>query len=322
MKILVTGGAGFIGSHTVKKLIKLGHQVVIVDNFNDYYDPQLKEDRIKIFLKGLKFKLYRLDIADYKKLEKVFKKERFDKIIHLAAQAGVRYSLTHPFVYERSNILGTLNLLELCRHYKVRDFIFASTSSVYGNSRQFPCREDSRTDQPISLYSATKKADEVLAYAYHNLYGLRCVALRFFNVYGIWDRPDLALPKFVRNILADKPVEIYGRGQMSRDFTHINDIVEGIVVVVRKSFKYEIFNLGRSHPEKLMDFIKMIEKYLGKKAKKKMMPMQAGDVRATWADVSKARRLLGYRPKVKIRDGIGEYVEWYREYYKNKTGRG
>lgn len=316
MKILVTGGAGFIGSHLVKRLIEEEHKIVVVDNFNDYYDPLLKEKRIKIFLKGLKFKIYRIDISDYKKLERVFRENKFDKIVHLAAQAGVRYSLTHPHVYLRSNVDGTLNLLELAKKYKVKDFIYASSSSVYGGNKKILFSEKDRVDNPISLYAATKKADELMAYTYHYLYGLNCVGLRFFTVYGPWGRPDMALFKFMKNILAGKPIEVYGQGRMSRDFTYVNDIIDGILRVVDRTFKYEIFNLGRSQPEKLMDFIKLIEKNVGKKAKKKMMGMQPGDVRATWADVSKARRLLGYRPKVSLEEGVKEFVDWYGEYYK------
>lgn len=317
MHILVTGGAGFIGAHLVKKLIDQGHKVTVVDNFNDYYDPRMKEDRIRKFLRGYKFKIYRVDISDHKKLERVFRENKFDKIIHLAAQAGVRYSLTHPRVYLKSNIDGTLNLLEFSRDYKIKGLVYASTSSVYGANKKMPFKESDRTDCPISLYSATKKADELLAYTYHHLYGIKCVGLRFFNVYGVWNRPDLALAKFAKNILANKPIEVYGYGKMRRDFTHVSDITDGIVAAVEKDFDYEIFNLGRSRPEKLMDFILLIEKNLGKKAKKKMLPMQMGDVRATYADVSKAKKMLGYNPKVKLADGVKEFVEWYLSYYQD-----
>ncbi len=316
MKILVTGGAGFIGSHLVKKLIDQGHKVTVIDNFNDYYDPQMKEDRIRKFLRGYKFKVYRVDISEHKKLERVFKENKFDKIIHLAAQAGVRYSLSNPRVYLKSNIDGTLNLLELSRDYKIKGFVYASTSSVYGANKKMPFTETDRTDEPMSLYSATKKADELLAFTYHSLYGIKCVGLRFFNVYGIWSRPDLALVKFTKGILAGKQIEVYGHGRMLRDFTHVNDITDGIVTAVEKDFDYEIFNLGRSRPEKLTDFIRLIEKYLGKTAKKKMLPMQPGDVRATYANVAKAKKLLGYNPQVKLEDGVREFIEWYLEYYK------
>lgn len=316
MTILVTGGAGFIGSHLVKRLAELGHRVVVVDNFNDYYSPKLKEDRIKFFLKGSKFKLQRVDIENLAKLERVFRQQRFDKVVHLAAQAGVRYSLSHPFRYIEANIVGTLNLLELCRKYKIKDFIYASSSSVYGGNKKLPFSEADRVDSPISLYAATKKADELLAYSYHHLYGINCVGLRFFTVYGPWGRPDMALFKFTKNILAGRPIEVYGMGRMGRDFTYIDDIVAGVVGVINKRFKYEILNLGNSHPEKLMDFIALIEKNLGKKAKKKMRGMQLGDVRATYADISRAKKMIGYAPQTGIREGIKSFIEWYLEYFK------
>jgi len=316
MTILVTGGAGFIGSHLVKKLIDLKYQVIVVDNFNDYYDPQLKRDRIKKFLKDYKFKVHQIDIDDYQKLELVFKNQQFDKIINLAAQAGVRHSLTHPFVYLKSNIDGMVNLLELAKKYKVKDFIYASSSSVYGGNKKIPFSESDKVDSPISLYAATKKADELLAYAYHHLYHINCVGLRFFNVYGPWGRPDNALIKFARNILADKPIAVYNYGRMARDFTYIDDIVAGIVRAMSKNFKYEIFNLGNCYPVKLTDFIKLIEKYLGKKAKQKKMPMQPGEVKKTWADIAKAKRLLGYQPTTGIDQGVEKVIEWVKWYYK------
>ncbi|HRY63564.1 MAG TPA: SDR family NAD(P)-dependent oxidoreductase [Patescibacteria group bacterium] len=319
MKILVTGGAGFIGSHVVKKLIGLGHKVVVVDNFNNYYEPRLKRDRVKIFLRGLKFKVYEIDIADYKKLERIFKKEKFDKIIHLAAQAGVRYSLENPFVYAETNIVGTLNLLELARHYKVKDFIYASSSSVYGNNKNLPFKESDRVDEPISLYAATKKSTELLAYTYHHLFGINTVGLRFFTVYGPWGRPDMALFKFTKNIIEGKEIEVYGQGAMDRDFTYIDDIVAGIIGTLKVKSGYEIFNLGNSRPEKLMKMIGLIEKNVGKKAKIKMLPMQAGDVRKTYADIKKAKKQLGYQPRINLEEGIRRFVEWYREYYEQKT---
>lgn len=316
MKILVTGGAGFIGSHLVKKLVELKHQVAVADNFNDYYEPKLKHDRIKIFLKGLKFKIYKIDIVDLKKLEQVFRVHKFDKIVHLAAQAGVRYSLTHPFVYLDANITGTVNLLELCKKYGVKDFVYASSSSVYGGNKKIPFSESDRVDLPISLYAATKKADELMAHTYHHLYGIRAVGLRFFTVYGPWGRPDMALFKFTKNILAGRPIEVYGQGKMNRDFTFIDDIIAGIIRVLDKNFEYEIFNLGNAHSEKLLDFVHLIEKKLGVKAKIKLRPMQMGDVRATCADIRKAKKMLGWQPKTRIKEGIWRFVEWYRKYYK------
>lgn len=316
MKILVTGGAGFIGSHLAKKLVERGDEVVIVDNFNSYYEPKLKHDRIEIFLRDKKFKLYKIDIVNFEDLGGVFKRHKFDKIVHLAAQAGVRYSLTHPFVYLDTNITGTVNLLELCKKYGVNDFVYASSSSVYGGNKKIPFSECDRVDQPISLYAASKKADELMAHTYHHLYKINCVGLRFFTVYGPWGRPDMALFKFTKNILAGRQIEVYGQGKMNRDFTFIDDIIAGILLVLDKNFKYEIFNLGNSHSEKLLDFINLIEKNLGKKAKIKLMPMQMGDVRATAADICKAKKILGWRPKTRILEGIGKFVEWYKTYYK------
>ncbi|NMC51294.1 SDR family NAD(P)-dependent oxidoreductase [Candidatus Kuenenbacteria bacterium] len=318
MKILVTGGAGFIGSHTVRKLVQLGHKVVVVDNFNNYYSPKLKEDRIKIFLKGLKFRVYRLNIADYKKLEQIFKKEKFDKIIHLAAQAGVRYSLENPFVYIESNIVGTFNLLELCRQYGVKHFIYASSSSVYGNNKKLPFAEGHRVDEPISLYAATKKSTELMAYTYYHLFGINTIGLRFFTVYGPWGRPDMAIFKFTKSISEGRPIEVYGRGAMDRDFTYIDDIVSGVVRTLKIKSGCEIFNLGNSKPEKLMTMISLIEKNLGKRAIVEMKPMQAGDVHRTYANTGKAREILSYQPKTNLAGGIKKFVRWYRGYYGTK----
>jgi UDP-glucuronate 4-epimerase len=314
LNILVTGSAGFIGFHTAKKLLDRGDKVIGVDNFNDYYDPKLKEDRNKILEKYKNFKLYRINFADYKKLEKVFQKEKINKICHLGAQAGVRYSISHPFVYEESNIKGMLNLLELARHYRVKDFIFASSSSVYGNNKKVPFSEKNSVDKPISLYAASKKADELMAYTYHHLYGLNCTGLRFFTVYGPWGRPDMAYYKFTSLIEQNKPIEIYNNGNHSRDFTYIDDIVDGVIKSLDKSYSYEIINLGNNKPTELLYFIKLIEKQLGKKAKRKMLPMQAGDVEKTYADIKKAKKLLGFKPKIKIEKGIINFINWYNLY--------
>ncbi len=313
--ILVTGGAGFIGAHLVKKLIDLKYKVIVVDNFNDYYDPSLKRDRIYKFLKGYKFKIYKIDIQDYKKLAKVFEENKFNKIIHLAAQAGVRHSLKDPWRYIDWNITGMVNLLELSHKYKIKDFIYASSSSVYGGNTKVPFSESDRVDQPISLYAATKKADELIAYTYHHLYNINTVGLRFFTVYGPWGRPDMALFLFTKNVLKGVPIKVFNKGKMARDFTYIDDIIAGIIKVINKKFKYEIFNLGNSHPEKLMNFIRLIEKYTGKRARKKLIGMQLGDVKINWADLKKSTKLLGYRPKTKIDKGIKNFIEWYKEYY-------
>lgn len=317
MKILLTGGAGFIGFHVAKVLLARGDEIVIVDNFNDYYDPALKEDRIKELKNefgGLQ--VVRADISDYDSLEKIFKENKFNKICHLAAQAGVRYSLENPFVYERANYLGTLNLLELCRHYQVKDFIFASSSSVYGDNKKLPFSEIDRVDTPISLYAATKKADEEMVFTYHHLFGLNCTGLRFFTVYGPWGRPDHALFKFTKNIIEDKKIDVNNGGEMSRDFTYISDIVTGVVAAIDKPFAYEIFNLARGESIKLNDFILAIESKLGKKAEKNMQPLPAGDVPATWADISKAKEMLNYNPQVSIVEGINNFIDWYQGYYK------
>lgn len=317
MRILLTGGAGFIGFHAAKILLARGDKIIIVDNFNDYYDPAIKEDRIKELEKEFdNLQVIRADITDYDSLEKIFKKNKFDKICHLAAQAGVRYSLENPFIYEKSNYLGTLNLLELCRHYQVNDFVFASSSSVYGDNKKLPFAEIDRTDSPISLYAATKKADEELAFTYHHLYGLNCTGLRFFTAYGPWGRPDMALFKFTKNIIDDKKIDVNNFGEMSRDFTYISDIVTGLVAAIDKPFAYEIFNLAKGETVKLNDFISAIENKLGKEAKKNMLPIPAGDVPATWADISKAKEMLNYTPQISVEEGISNFIDWYQGYYK------
>ncbi|MFH0892602.1 MAG: GDP-mannose 4,6-dehydratase [Candidatus Falkowbacteria bacterium] len=316
-KVLVTGGAGFIGSHIALALLKRGDEVAIIDNFNDYYDPNLKEARIRrltAVFPGIK--IYRTDITDNGAIAEIFSKESFDKVCHLAAQAGVRYSLTNPFIYEQTNILGTLNLLESCRHNGVKDFIFASSSSVYGNNKELPFSEEQRVDNPISLYAATKKSNEEMAYVYHHLYGLHCTGLRFFTVYGPWGRPDMALFKFSRAILAGEAIDIYNNGEMARDFTYIDDIVAGAIAAIDKSYPYEIFNLARGESIKLSDFISEIEKNLKKTAGKNMLPLQPGDVPATSASIEKARRMLGYEPRTSVDAGVRNFIEWYREYYK------
>ena len=318
-KILLTGGAGYIGSHVSRALLEKGDEIVIVDNFNDYYDPNLKEDRIKHLVSNYENKkIERIDITDYKALEKIFQNEKFDKVCHLAAQAGVRYSLEQPFIYESSNVLGTLNLLELCRHYKVKDFIFASSSSVYGANKKIPYSEEDRVDNQVSLYAATKKSNEIMAYTYHHLFGLNCTGLRFFTVYGPWGRPDMGVFKFLDNIYQEKTIDVYNNGEMARDFSYIDDIVAGVVAVIDKSYSYEIFNLARGESLKLIDYISAIEKSLNKKAKINMMPMQPGDVKETWADITKARKMLDYDPKVSVEEGVNNFVNWYKEYYENK----
>lgn len=314
MKILVTGGAGFIGSAVAKALMDRKDRVIILDNFNDYYDPKLKENRIKIFLKGYQFKLYRGDVRDKALLEKIFKKEKIDKIIHLAAMAGVRNSIKNPSLYADINILGSINLLDLSVKYKIKNFVFASSSSVYGNNKKLPFSESDNVDMPISPYAATKKADELIAHVYHHLFRLNIVALRFFTVYGPWGRPDMALFKFTKNIIKNKPIEVYNFGKMSRNFTYIDDVVSGAIATLDKCTGYDIMNIGGDKTEKLTRYIEVIEETIGKKAKKKMIPIQPGDVPSTIADIKKLRK-LGWKPTTRIEKGIKKFIKWYKEYY-------
>src|SRR3989339_226614 len=314
--ILITGGAGFVGSSVARVLLNRGDRILIVDNFNNYYDPRIKRDRIKNLEKD--FYNFETDITNYEEMDKIFKTEKIDKILHLAAQAGVRYSLTNPFAYQHSNYLGTLNMLELCRHHDIKDFVFASSSSVYGANKKMPFSEDDKVDAPMSLYAATKKGNEEKAFVYHNLFGLRCTGLRFFTVYGPWGRPDMALFLFTDAIARDKPINVFNYGNMARDFTYVSDIVDGVVSAINRSeeHSYEIFNLAGGRSVKLLDYIAEIEKNLGKRAKKNMMPMQPGDVPVSSADISKAEKMLGYKPQVTVEEGIKRFVEWYQDYYK------
>lgn len=317
MKILVTGGAGFIGSHITKKLFERGDEVVIIDNFNDYYNPKLKEDRLKILLKGCKFKLYRGDIRDQKFLERVFKKEKIDKIVHLAAMAGVRYSIQNPSICADVNINGSINLLEMAVKYKIKNFVFASSSSVYGNNKKTPFSEEDSVDCPVSMYAATKKADELIAHMYHHIYNLNVTALRFFTVYGPWGRPDMSYFLFTDAIFKEKPIKVFNYGKMTRNFTYIDDIVSGTIKVLDKCKGYGVMNIGGDKEDKLLDFIGMIEKHSEKKAKREMLPMQPGDVYQTVADIRKLKK-LGWKPTTKTNEGIKKFVEWYRGYYKIK----
>lgn len=312
--ILVTGAAGFIGSWTVETLLARGDTVVGVDNFNDYYDPTLKRARAKKF-QG-RCKVYEADITDRAALEKIFDAHKFDQVCHLAAQAGVRYSLENPYAYESSNIVGTLNFLELCRHKGVKSLIYASSSSVYGGNTKVPFSVEDPVNKPISLYAATKRANELMAYTYHHLFGLHCTGLRFFTVYGPWGRPDMALFKFTKNILEDKPIDVFNGGKMKRDFTYVADIVSGIVASLDKNYPYEIFNLGNSNTVELSYYIECVAKELGKKPKMNLLPMQPGDVPETFADIRHSQEKLGFSPQVKIEQGIHEFVKWYKEYFK------
>jgi len=313
--ILVTGGAGFIGSHIASKLIDLGAKVIIVDNLNKYYDSTLKKNRLKSILRGKKFVFYKYDIVNFKTLEKVFKKHKIDIVCHQAAQPGVRYSIENPILYGKVNLMGTMNLLELSRLHKVKGFIFASSSSVYGEESKIPFHEDEKIHRLVSLYAATKKADETLASAYHKIYDLHITALRYFTTYGPWARPDMALFKFTKAILNGEEIEVYNFGKMSRDFTYVDDIVDGVIRAMKKNLPFEIINLGSGEPKKLMEFIKAIENSTGKKAKIKYLPLQKGDLLKTFADICKAKSKLGWKPKTSIDMGVKNFVDWYRAYY-------
>jgi len=316
MKILITGVAGFIGSHAAKALSEKNYSVVGIDNFNDYYNPKLKQDRIKhIIPKNVEF--IEGDILDKELLDKLAKKFSFDCIVHLAAQAGVRYSIENPDAYIQNNIQGTNNIFELAKKYEIPKIIFASSSSVYGSNKKVPFSELDAVDNPISLYAATKIMNELQARTYNNLYGIDMIGLRFFTVYGPWGRPDMALFKFTKNILEAKPIDVYNYGNMKRGFTFIDDIVNGVVRAIECDIKgIEIFNLGNSNTVELNYFIELIEKELGKKAKKKLCPMQPGDIPETYADIKKAKNLLEWIPKVSIEKGIKNFVAWYRKYYR------
>lgn len=311
MKILLTGGAGFIGSHVARRLLDLGHNVICVDNFDPYYDPKIKERNIQEFISNKKFVLYKEDICDFTIMEKIFRKERPDKVLHLAAKVGVRASIENPGAYIKTNIEGTLNLLRLSVKHDVDNFVFASSSSVYGNNKKIPFSEEDLTDMPISLYGASKKAGELLVYTYHHLYKLPCTILRFFTVYGPGGRPDMAPYLFVDAIYKGKRIRRFGKGDSSRDYTYIDDVVLGIISVLEKNFAFEIFNLGNSKPVKLNYFISVIEKLLGKKAKIREVSLQTGDAAVTFADISKAKKLLRYKPMISIEEGMKRFINWY-----------
>ena len=315
MKTLVTGAAGFIGFHVARALIERGQEVIGIDNLNPYYDVSLKRGRLELITPNPLFTFYHGDINDLAILETIFANHSIDRICNLAAQAGVRHSIQNPFIYEESNLKGFLNLLELARHSPVRNFVFASSSSVYGNNRKLPFSIDDTVDTPISLYAATKKANELMAHAYSHLFDIPLTGLRYFTVYGPWGRPDMALFLFTEAIINGRPIEIYNFGKMKRDFTYIDDIVEGTIAALDNPFKYEIFNLGNSKSVELMKLIEIIEEELGMVAEKKFLPMQPGDVPETYADIEKTKRLLGFNPKTSIRSGIRRFLSWYRAYY-------
>lgn len=315
-RILVTGSAGFIGFSVSKELLKRGYSVLGIDCLNSYYDVNLKQSRNKILLENPEYQFIQMNICDEEAVKKLFTLHPVEKICHLAAQAGVRYSLTHPMEYKRTNLDGFVNMMEAARQAKVENFVYASSSSVYGDNTKIPFSETDPCDHPISLYGATKRSNEVLAYSYSKLFDLPSTGLRFFTVYGPWGRPDMALFLFTRAILEGKPMDVYNHGLMRRSFTYIDDIVDGVIRCIENPFPYEIFNLGNNKSSSLMEYIEAIENKIGKKAIKNMLPLQPGDVPATEADIKHSKEKLGFEPKTQIKEGISRFVDWYREYYQ------
>ena len=311
MKYLVTGGAGFIGFHTAKRLLDEGKEVVVIDNFNPYYDPKLKRDRAAL-LKGAK--IYEYDISDFQKVNEVFKAEKFDKVIHLAACAGVRYSMENPWEFIKSNILGTLNIFEACKQNNVKDVVYASSSSVYGGATKLPSSESDNVDFPISVYAETKRDNELLAWTYHKMFGLNLTGLRFFTVYGPYGRPDMAAWLFADAIRNKKPLNIFNYGKQKRDFTYVADIVDGILKASDKAYGYDVFNLGNDNPTPLMRFVELVEENMGAKGEHNMMPRALGDVDETRADLAKVKKMLGWQPKVEIEEGMKNFITWFKEY--------
>jgi UDP-glucuronate 4-epimerase len=316
MAILVTGAAGFIGSHVVKMLTDSGQSVVGLDNFNPYYDPALKEARVSQFLGASGMVMERVDLTDFAAVRDVFARHQITAICHLAAQAGVRYSITHPLVYGQTNVVGTLHLLEAAKEFGVKQFVFASTSSVYGLEANFPSREDQPATQPISLYSATKRAGELMLHSYHHLHGIQGTVLRFFNVYGPWGRPDMALFIFTQKMLAGERLPVFNYGKSDKDYTYVEDIAAGIVAALAKPFEFEIINLGNGRPVPLLQYIDLIAKELNITPDLDLLPPQAGDVERSCADITKAKTLLGYAPSTPVGQGVKNFVAWYKEYYR------
>ncbi len=333
MNVLITGAAGFIGSALAIRLLERGDTVYGVDNLNDYYDVTLKEARLARFQGHERFTFEKLDIADRAGMERLFTENRFDAVMNLAAQAGVRYSIENPHSYIDANLVGFCNILEGCRHSKVWHLVFASSSSVYGANTKLPFSEHDNVDHPVSLYAATKKANELMAHSYAHLYGLPCTGLRFFTVYGPWGRPDMALFKFTKGILEDEPIPVFNKGQMIRDFTYVDDIVEGVVRTIDKTAEpdpqwsgdepdcatsyapYRIYNIGNNQPVELMRYIEVLEQCLGKKAKMDLLPMQPGDVKATMADTTALNEAVDFKPNTPVEQGVARFVDWYRSYY-------
>jgi UDP-glucuronate 4-epimerase len=337
VKLLVTGAAGFIGFHTTKRLLERGDEVVGLDNLNDYYDPALKHARLDILRNHARFRFFKADLADRTAMETLFRTELFQRVVHLGAQAGVRYSVENPFVYVQSNITGFLHVIEGCRQSDVEHLVYASTSSVYGANTKMPFSEQDGVDHPITLYAATKRSNELMAHSYSSLYALPTTGLRFFTVYGPWGRPDMALFKFTKSILADLPIDVFNDGHHQRDFTYVDDIVQGVVAAVdhvaapdpnwdsdhpnpsTSNAPFRIYNIGNHTPVALLRYIEVLERCLDKKAQKNLLPMQLGDVPDTWADVDALARDVGYRPATDVERGVQQFVEWYLAYYHPKS---
>jgi UDP-glucuronate 4-epimerase len=333
VKILVTGAAGFIGFHTTRCLLARGDEVVGLDNLNDYYDPKLKAARLRELAPEKKFHFVKMDLTDAAGMERLFREGKFERVVHLAAQAGVRYSIPHPHVYVQSNVTGFLHVLEGCRYHGIEHLVYASTSSVYGANSRLPFTEDQNVDHPLSLYAATKKANELMAHSYSSLYGLPTTGLRFFTVYGPWGRPDMALFLFTQRILAGKPIDLFNHGNHQRDFTYVDDIVRGVAAALdhraqadplwnpknpapqSSNAPYKIYNIGNQNPVTLMRYIEVLEKCLGRKAQRNLLPNQPGDILDTSADVEALARDVGYRPQTPLEEGVKQFVEWYLGYY-------
>ncbi|MCQ4106600.1 NAD-dependent epimerase [Erwinia persicina] len=334
MKYLVTGAAGFIGFHVTQRLLAAGHQVVGLDNLNDYYDVNLKTARLDLINTHSNFTFVKGDLADREGIAELFRSQRFQRVIHLAAQAGVRYSLENPLAYADANLIGHLNILEGCRHNQVEHLLYASSSSVYGLNRKMPFSTDDSVDHPVSLYAATKKANELMSHTYSHLYGIPTTGLRFFTVYGPWGRPDMALFKFTRAIIAGEKIDVYNHGQMRRDFTYIDDIAEAILRLqdvipqadinwtvesgspATSSAPYRVYNIGNSQPVTLMKYIEALESALGQVAEKNMLPMQPGDVMETSADTTALYKVIGFKPQTSVEEGVARFVEWYKDFYQ------
>ncbi|VEA66167.1 dTDP-glucose 4,6-dehydratase 2 [Serratia plymuthica] len=334
MKFLVTGAAGFIGYHVAERLLAAGHQVVGIDNLNEYYDVGLKMARLELLSDKSDFQFIKLDLADREGMAELFAEQKFQRVIHLGAQAGVRYSLKNPLAYADANLIGHLNVLEGCRYNKVEHLLYASSSSVYGLNRKLPFSTEDSVDHPVSLYAATKKANELMSHSYSHLYGIPTTGLRFFTVYGPWGRPDMALFKFTKAILAGESIDVYNHGEMHRDFTYIDDIAEAIVrlqavipqadaawtveqgSLASSSAPYHVYNIGNSSPVKLMEYIHALEQALGIEARKNMLPMQPGDVLDTSADTADLYRIIGFKPETGVEEGVKRFVEWYKTFYK------